>query len=202
MLCTELLRLTMDAALSNPSWDDLAGRLKPFIRRRVESEADVDDVVQDVLLRMHRGLPALRDETCLTAWMYRVARRSIADHGRGKKRHPVRSADELPEPAHEPFAEDEDAVAMALSLYVQGFVSLLPDTYREVIQRTELEGQSHKEVAEAMGLSVSAVKSRVVRGRAKLRELLEACCRIAVDVRGKVVDCAPHPLSPVPDCSC
>ena len=53
-----------------------------------------------------------------------------------------------------------------------------------------------------LGISLSAMKSRVQRGREQLREAFEDCCRIALDARGRVVACEPRPDGKLPDCSC
>lgn len=182
-----------------PAWDQLSTRLRPFVRRRVDSDVDADDVMQEVLLKAYRGIGEVRDEERLEAWLYRVARTSIADHLRARQRHPLVRGDARDEgeaqPSQEdpfqgdPFREDEDAVAREVALYVAMFVPFLPSPYREAITLVELEGKTHREAAEMLGISVSGMKSRVQRGRAKLRELLEACCEVAVDARGKVIAC-------------
>ncbi len=175
-----------------PSWDRLGARLYPFVRRRVPSDADADDVLQDILLRMHRGISGLQDATRLSAWMYRIARTSIADHQRSRARHPLAPhAVQLEAIPARSDADDDDVsqiVAQSLSL----FVAQLPSPYREAITLTELEGRSQREAAAMLGISVSCMKSRVQRGRAKLRELLVKCCEIAVDARGKVIACEPR----------
>ena len=68
-------------------WQDVAARLQPYIARRV-APSDVDDVLQDVLLRMRRGLGALRDDDRLTGWMFRIAGNAIAERGRDHRRSP------------------------------------------------------------------------------------------------------------------
>jgi RNA polymerase sigma-70 factor (ECF subfamily) len=67
---------------------------------------------------------------------------------------------------------------------------------------TELEGLTQKEAAERLGLSLSGMKSRVQRGRLHLRDALEACCHIALDVRGRVVACEPRPDGTLPGSCC
>jgi hypothetical protein len=71
-------------------------------------------------------------------------------------------------------------------------VARFSSPYREAVTLVVLEGMTMREAAEAMAISVSGMKSRVQRGRAQLRELLEACCAIAVDARGKVTDVVPR----------
>jgi RNA polymerase sigma-70 factor (ECF subfamily) len=164
-------------------WNDVAARLRPFVARRVPT-TDVDDVVQDVLVRMHRGLPELRDEDRFTAWMFQVARSAVADAGRKRKDDLVEAVDDTPAPEPD---DDRDA-ATALARCVSLFVAALPSPYREAVTLVELEGKTTKEAAEMVGISVSGMKSRVQRGRAQLRELFEQCCEIAVDARGKPID--------------
>jgi RNA polymerase sigma-70 factor (ECF subfamily) len=186
---------------SAPSWGALASRLRPFIRRRVASEADADDVLQEVLLRMYRGLPSLEDESRFGAWMFQIARTSITDHQRVRARHPLPRESETFEMAVDPFEGDDEEAAAAVARVLSVFVALLPSPYRETLTLTELEGRTQKEAAEMLGISLSAMKSRVQRGRAKLRDALEDCCRIAVDARGRVIECAPRENGVVPvDC--
>lgn len=177
----------------NTNWEQLALRLRPYIRRRVASDADTDDVLQEVLLRMYRSLSQLQDDDLFAPWMYRIARTTIADHLRGRQRHPVAidssaAADALSDDGAV-FAEDDDKVAREVAAYLAFFVALLPSPYREAITLTELEGRTQQQAATMLGISLSGVKSRVQRGRAKLRQLLEACCEVAVDARGKVIAC-------------
>src|SRR5258708_11763300 len=70
-------------------WTDLEERLRPFVARRVRSTTDVDDVLQNVFLRMQRGLADLRDDQRFGPWVYKVARSAIADHRRAIGRHPM-----------------------------------------------------------------------------------------------------------------
>jgi RNA polymerase sigma-70 factor (ECF subfamily) len=169
-------------------WQEVAGRLRPFVARRVDA-ADVDDVLQDVFVRMQRGLGGLRDDERFTAWLFQIARSAIAEHGRARARHPLAGDAAAPEPAAEPVEDDRDA-ARALSGCVAAFVARLPSPYREAVTLVELEGLTAREAAELAGVSVSGMKSRVQRGRARLRELFEECCEIALDARGKVTEFA------------
>lgn len=171
-------------------WTDVAERLRPFVAHRVPP-SEIDDVVQDVLVRMHRGLPDLRDEDRFSAWMFQVARNAIADSARKRVHAPQTGADLDDTPAA-PTADDDREAATALTGCVSLFVAQLPSPYREAIMLVELEGKTAKEAAEMVGISVSGMKSRVQRGRAQLRELFERCCEIAVDVRGKPTDYTPR----------
>lgn len=182
------------------SWRDLEAKLRPFIARRVGAEGDVDDVLQDVFLRMQRGLAGLRDEERFGPWVYQVARSAIVDHVRMKTRHRVAHHD-----APEQLALDtdeqplDDAIARGLAMYVASVVALLPSPYREALTLTELQGLTQKDAAEMLGVSLSAMKSRVQRGRDKVRAALDDCCHIALDARGHVISCEPRADRPASD---
>lgn len=182
-------------------WSEVADRLRPFVAQRVPA-SELDDVVQDVLVRMHRSIASVREDDRFAAWMFQIARNAIIDAGRKRARQPVQPSDEL-DGVPAPPAADDDAdreAATALAGCVSLFVAQLPSPYREAITLVELEGMTAKEAAEMVGISVSGMKSRVQRGRAQLRELFERCCEIAVDVRGKVTDFTPRP-QPCKPCS-
>ncbi|MDB4956949.1 MAG: polymerase sigma factor SigZ [Myxococcales bacterium] len=187
MLRAELLHMTGSAV----PWSDVAARLRPFVARRVPPN-EIDDVVQDVLVRMHRGLADVREDDRFAAWMFQVARNAITDIGRKRGRRPLEQGDAPEELPAEPGDNDRQA-ADGLVGCVSLFVAQLPSPYREAITLVELEGRTAKQAAEMVGISVSGMKSRVQRGRAQLREMFERCCEIAVDVRGKPIDFTPRP---------
>jgi RNA polymerase sigma-70 factor (ECF subfamily) len=199
MLRSELLRRrSMIEATARDDWNELATRLRPFIARRLASPGDVDDVVQDVFLRMHRGIADLAEEERFGAWVYRIARNAVIDH---QRKHAHRApAPSGAEPVAPP-SEDTD-VGHELAQYLAFFVARLPSPYREAITLVELEGVSQVAAARMLDISVSGMKSRVQRGRAKLRAMLEACCDFALDARHRVIGCRPRPDGVVPDGCC
>lgn len=189
------------------AWRELERELRPFVARRV-SPADVDDVVQEIFVRLHRGGDALRDEERFGPWVMRVARNTIHDHHRAHGRRVAR------ETAHATSEPDEATAGIdtregidgspeeELAAYAALFVAMMPSPYREALTLTELQGLSHQEAADVLGVSLPALKSRVIRGRAKLREALEACCHVALDARRRVIGFEPRPDGKLPDTCC
>lgn len=175
---------------------ELELRLRPFVARRVPA-GEVEDVLQDVFVRVQRGLPALRDEERLVPWLYQVARSAIQESARQRARHPVAGRD-YDEPSE---VEPEGSVASetGLASFAAVAVTRLPSPYREALTLTELQGMTQLAAADLLGISASGMKSRVQRGREKLRELLESSCDIALDARGGVIACEPREKS---NCSC
>ncbi len=174
-------------------WRDLRDRVVAFVRRRVPTEADADDVVQDVFLRLHVGLGEAR-LVHPEAFVYRVARNAVVDFHR--RRRPALA----PEPEVVAPEEEDHELRELSSGCMRPFVAQLPEPYREALVLTELEGVSQVEAARRLGVSPSGMRSRVQRGREKLRALFDACCRFDLDVRGGVMACEPRnsAVSPSP----
>jgi RNA polymerase sigma-70 factor, ECF subfamily len=157
------------------------------------SAADVDDVLQEIFVRIHRGLSGLRDVESFGGWVYRVARSAIADAARARARSVLALVDETPEVASQD-ADGSDDLERELGACVALFVARLPAHYREAVTLTELEGLTQKDAADMLGLTLPAMKSRTLRGREKIRDMFEECCRISVDCRGRVTACEPRAL--------
>jgi RNA polymerase sigma-70 factor (ECF subfamily) len=182
------------------AWHELEAKLRPYIARRVASPPDADDVLQEVFARIHRGLGDLRDSERFGGWVYRIAEHAIADNARVRARHPVpaNAATEANTEIAE-SAEDGPGLEAALGECVALFVARLPSPYREAITLTELEGLTQKEAADMLGISISGMKSRVQRGREKIRLMFEDCCEISLDCRGRVLGCDPRPMQEIPE---
>jgi RNA polymerase sigma-70 factor, ECF subfamily len=72
-------------------------------------------------------------------------------------------------------------------------IQSLPEGYRQAVQMAEIEERSQQDVADLLGLSLSGAKSRIQRGRAMLKDVLERCCSFETDGRGRVMGCDPKP---------
>ncbi len=162
-------------------------------RNRVHSHAfwllrdgeEARDILQEVFLRVHRGICCMRDWEAMERLVYRIARNLIID--RYRRRRPTEALDEeLPSAYGLPELEEDPAAALAFSL--RETVDELPEPYRRALVATEYEGLSQAELAEREGLSLSGAKSRVQRARAKLKELLLACCHFELDSLGGIID--------------
>jgi RNA polymerase sigma-70 factor (ECF subfamily) len=175
-------------------YDALADDLLRYFSRRVD-DATAHDLRQETFLRLHQQLDTLSDDEHIAAWTFRVARNLLIDHHR-RQRPAVPVDPEAHADAREPVDDDDDVSAQVAS-WLPAFVALLDAPTREALELAELEGLTQREVAARLGLSTSGAKSRVQRGRHKLREALEACCEIERDVRGHVTDYRPRD-----PCSC
>lgn len=176
-------------------WSEVQSGLQSFIAKRVADEAAAEDLSQEVFVRMQRGLSGLKKESRLVPWIYQIARHAIIDYYRARARQPERpiglaSDLESLHPASLPVESSEGSGQLRRELAgcLRPMIERLSEDYRQAVTLVDLEGLAQHEAAARLGLSVSGIKSRVQRGRRQLRDMLEACCVIALDRRRGVAD--------------
>jgi len=174
-------------------WHEFQGRLLAFIARRVPDRDSAEDILQEVMVRIHRHSGELEDSAAVAAWIHQIARNAIADHYRraaARREQPSGVEFDRPAPAASEPASDELRTELAGCL--RPLVERLPAPYREAIRLTELEGMTQAGAAARLGVSTSGMKSRVQRARAQLRDLLVGCCEIELDRRGGITSYQPR----------
>lgn len=171
-------------------WQHIHNGLRSFIVKRVANEAEADDIVQDVWLKMQRGLGGLKDQNRLISWIYQIARHAIIDHYRAPDRRremPAGLAADLEayrlSPSRQIAAQDSGQLRTELAGCLRPMIEQLSEDYRQAVTLVDLEGLTQQEAATQLGLSLSGMKSRVQRGRRQLKAILETCCTIELDRR-------------------
>jgi RNA polymerase sigma-70 factor, ECF subfamily len=144
--------------------------------------SDAADGTQEVFLKAFRGIRSFRQGSSLKTWLYRIAIREALNHKRWFKRHlqknvsidaepeEGRSSIEIEDLAATPF---EQFAAHEIQAAVQDALHHVPEVFRSAVILRDLEGLSYEEIAEVLDCSVGTVKSRILRGRRALRDLLE-----------------------------
>jgi RNA polymerase sigma-70 factor (ECF subfamily) len=157
-------------------YHDYAPRVFNVARRMVANDTDAEDVTQDVLLQVVRKLPTFRGDAKFPTWLHRVTvnaaltlrRRQAVREERalGEEQEAV-GADELKTPAPEDQLLSDEARQL-----IDRAVESLPSAYRNVFVLADIEGLPNAVIGERLGMSLPAVKSRLHRARAMLREAL------------------------------
>jgi len=157
-----------DAGALNTLLRQLEPKLYRFSLRMCGRVEDAEDALQETLMAVVRGLPSFRGESSLSTWGYTIARR-ICTRARSREM-PTESADA------EEFSSDHDPAAEASRARqwakIRAAVLALETGQREVFVLRDIEGLSAKEVGEVLDLGVPAVKSRLHRARARVRQLI------------------------------
>lgn len=151
----------------------LRNTLRSYMRRRISDPAQAEDVLQDVFMKALAAQRAGRRVESLTGWLYAAARTTLADYYRAKG-VPTEALDD-----HIPNAEVDDLqLHQELALCLRPFVEDIAPLYKETLLATEFHGQTMRSLAQAQGVSISAIKSRAARARAMLKAKLLACCHV------------------------
>ncbi len=199
-------------------WEQFAQKLRYFIMSKVSGKQDVEDILQEVFIKVHQNLKGLKEVNKLESWLYQITRNAIADYYRRNK-----SKLEMPEsmPSLAPtepilFKEEKNFMSMVHALegaspqlekfklkengslnyseakeffnIVYPFLENIPEKYAQAVFLTDWYGLSQVELAKRLDISVSGAKSRVQRGRGKLKELFFQCCDFEFDSRGSVIN--------------
>jgi RNA polymerase sigma-70 factor (ECF subfamily) len=137
---------------------------------------DAQDLVQEVLVRVQRGLATYQPGN-LEGWLSRIATNAFLDDVRRRRRRPL---DLLPEPtalarmAPTSSAADEQSALEHLPEHVQEALRDLPVDYRAAVVLSDVVGMSYEEIADALDIPIGTVRSRIHRGRSRLKRVLAA----------------------------
>jgi RNA polymerase sigma-70 factor (ECF subfamily) len=165
-----------------------SGPVYGLVAGMVSEPCDAADITQDVFLKAFRGIRGFRRGSSLKTWLYRIAVREALNHRRWLWRHHREqdSIDSVSQIGHASI-EIEDAggspfdlaASHELQQTVQDALRKVPEVFRSAVILRDLEGMSYEEVAEVLTVTVGTVKSRILRGRRMLREILDPVLRHA-----------------------
>jgi RNA polymerase sigma-70 factor (ECF subfamily) len=148
-------------------------RIFSLIYGIVRDRHEVEDVAQEVFLKVYTRIHAFDERSKFYTWLYRVAANAAKDHVKKRSRRPaVPLEDDEVLPATEDSPVGQAAVAEMRRL-VREAIAALPVRYREVLTLRELEGLSYNEIASVLQISIGTVESRLHRARAKLKRRME-----------------------------
>jgi RNA polymerase sigma-70 factor (ECF subfamily) len=152
----------------------------------LENPGEAADVLQDVFIKVFKGIRQFHGDSSLKTWIYRIAVHEASNHRRGwRRRHrhePVSLDDsgaesvllaaEVRASAETPYRLLEQAERQEL---LRRALASLAQPYRTVVVLREIEGLAYDEIAQVTGMAEGTVKSRLMRGRELLRRKLAGC---------------------------
>jgi RNA polymerase sigma-70 factor (ECF subfamily) len=149
-------------------------RVHAVCRRIAGSTRDADDAAQEAMIGIVRGLPRFDGRAQFSTWVYRIATNAALDELRRRKRRPALAlVTDEGEPAETPdplAAREVEAPADRLS--IDAALDSLPEDFRTAVVLRDVADLDYAEIAEALGVPVGTVKSRIARGRAQLADAL------------------------------
>lgn len=159
--------------------------LLAYIRSKIRAKEDAEDILQNVFIKISNHVNTVSEKENLNNWIFIVTRNAIIDYYRvnaSKRNIP------LDESFSEHLAEDQAIdSSKGLEHCLHSMINLLPEEYKNIIIDSELNGEKQKDLAIKYNMAYPSMRSRVQRGRERLKQLLFDCCHIETDLRGNII---------------
>jgi len=149
-----------------------------YVKIRIRNQADVEDVVQDIMLKMFNAYSSDKKIVNLKNWIYTITNNTIIDYYRRNNNKSDLN-----------IINEEESELYTISEYIIPMINLLDEKYSQILLLSDIENIPQKEIAKKLGIGISATKSRIQRARKQLRELFTECCDMEFDKNGIIVSC-------------
>jgi RNA polymerase sigma-70 factor (ECF subfamily) len=158
-----------------------------LVARTVQNPGDAADVTQDIFIKVYRGISGFHGDSSLRTWIYRIALHEASNQRRWWSRHcrqeitietqigqtsngqPILLKDTLPDEHESPF---DFAAHEQIRARVEAELREVPEPFRSTVVLRDIEGFTYEEIAEILNVNLGTVKSRLMRGRAHLKNRL------------------------------
>jgi len=161
-------------------WEDYKSSLLGYIKKRVADNDDANDILQDVLLKSYQFCSKGKTVLHLKSWLYKITQNTIIDYYKKSNKN-------IPFDIDPRYEQDEHSLIGEASDYIKVLLKLLPDEYAIPLYMYDLEGIDQKTISKNLNLTLPNTKSRIQRGRLKLKERFLECCIVEFDENGEMV---------------
>jgi RNA polymerase sigma-70 factor, ECF subfamily len=168
---------TIDVAAA---WHELGDRLRVYVARRV-NPGDADDVVQSVMVKLLERRAEI-DAASVRAWLFTVTRNAVSEYYRQSR--PSVDLDSFGDVPATDDVDPADRTIGNLSDCLDPMLRMLSESDADLLRRIDLKGEAQTDLAAALGIPLSTLKSRVQRARTKLRSAFDQCCAIDLGRNG------------------
>ncbi|MBQ3270722.1 MAG: sigma-70 family RNA polymerase sigma factor [Clostridia bacterium] len=163
-----------DAAAFNSLMGMHERRMYAVALRMCGNAEDAQDCLQEAMLRVYRAISGFKGQSSFSTWLYRITMNTCLDELRKRKNRPSTSLDGLVDAGWSPVDAGETPERHTLRREVrqtlQAMISELPEDMRAAVVLRDIQGYSYDEIAEMLDTNVGTIKSRISRGRERLRE--------------------------------
>ena len=149
-------------------WITYRDDLKGYVSKRVADKADADDILQSVLIKLVNYCEKKNDVRNVKGWIYRITQNTIIDFVKKSGRTANTDFETLIVQDHQDYDEN-------VFVWLHNFIDSLPDEYAIPLRLSDLERKPQKDIAERLGLTLEATKSRIQRARKMVRQKFDEC---------------------------
>jgi RNA polymerase sigma-70 factor (ECF subfamily) len=163
-------------------YKEFHSELLRYVKSKVRSREDAEDILQNVFIKISSNLNKLTEDVKIKSWLFTITRNTIIDYYRtNANKKKVAIGEQL-------FESDDPDPTKGLDQCINSMISLLPEEYRMIIIDSEITGIKQKDLADKYGIAYPSMRSRVQRGRDRLKQLFYNCCHIETDKLGNIIE--------------
>ena len=156
-----------------------------YVKSKVRSREDAEDILQNVFIKISSNIDKLTEDVKLKSWIFTITRNAIIDYYRVNA---TKKKVAVPEEIDENILElDDPDPTKGLDQCMNSMIRLLPEEYRDIIIDSEIKGIKQKDLADKYEMAYPSMRSRVQRGRERLKQLFYNCCHIETDKHGNIL---------------
>ena len=152
-------------------------RMYAVAMRMCGNREDAQDCLQEAMLRIYRAIGSFKGQSTFSTWVYRITMNTCLDELRRKKNKQNASLDNLLDMGWSPTdgsnTPEKSAMQSEVRQCLHAAIRELPEDMRAAVVLRDLQGLSYEEIAQTLDINVGTIKSRISRGREKLREKLK-----------------------------
>ena len=163
-------------------WSAYQNNLKAFLHKNISNPTDVDDLLQEILLKSFQNLTKVKDSKKVKSWLFQIARNTIIDFYRKAKDSEEFDENSLWQ------SEQELSIFRELSQCILPFINELPAEEANLLRAIVIDGQSQKGYAKQHKIKYSTLKSRVQKSRQKLYSVFNNCCELSLGEHGNLIN--------------
>lgn len=159
-------------------WATYKKRLRGYIFKKIKNEDMANELSHEVLLKVYNSCCSGKDIQNIQAWLFQIAHNTCVDYIRAQNKHHTVAKGYL--------EEETDNVYQKAIEFVEPLIKLLPEKYALPLQLADIQGQKQTQIAQQLGLTLSATKSRIQRARVLLKKQIQQCCHTETDHQGNL----------------
>lgn len=162
-------------------WIEHKNELRNFIYKRVKDEDLTNDILQEVLIKVYNFCISKSGVKNIRSWLFQIAQNTIIDNYRRQSKF-------IQQEAEFDLADEDENMAFKDAVnYILPMLDFLPVKYAEPLKLADIDGLKQADIAQKIGLNLSATKSRIQRARQLLKEEFVTCCFFETDKQGNII---------------
>lgn len=160
-------------------WATYKKGLRDYIFKKIKNKDIANELSHEVLLKVYNSCCSGKDIQNIQAWLFQIAHNTCMDYIRVQNKHQIIAKEYLLE-------EKTDNVYQKAIEFVEPLIKLLPEKYALPLRLADIQGQKQAQIAQQLGLTLSATKSRIQRARVLLKKQIQQCCHTETDHQGNL----------------